>query len=433
VVRSNGTLTPNTGDPLNGIVVAGQNSPEGRRVAPTHWNTFGPRLGFAWDPFKDGRTSVRGGYGMYFDRTLVGIFLQNAFINPPFVSAAQFNAAGAAGNPTFSNPRGGTQRNNEAIVVGLFATSPEFEVPTAHQFSIGIQRELPWRFNLDVAYVGTRGRNLLRTYDPNKTPPGTTSPTNAARPYRGFGNMTFRDTSASTEYNSLQVGVVRRFTQGLQITGNYTLSRAKGDASSDRNTADLAQDPRNLDAEFGLMDYDRTHIFGVHYVWELPFFRNARTLLYNVAGGWEITGSTRLASGTPLTITQSANTANSFGLGAMRPDLVGEPEISGNRPRREQIAQWFNTAAFMQPAANTFGNSPRGVVRGPGVNVTDLGIFKNFRVGGNIGVQYRLEMFNAFNHPNLGNPGTVLGTPTFGRITTAAEPRIIQMGIKVTF
>lgn len=424
---------PGTGDRLNGLVIAGQNSPEGDRVAPTHWNTFGPRAGLAWDPFGDGRTSVRAGYGMYFDRTLVGIFLQNAFVNPPFAFSSAFNAAGAAGNPTLSNPRGGAARDNEAIVVGLIATSPEFKVPTTHQFSLGVQRELPWSFNLDLSYVGTRGRNMLRPYDINKTPPGTAAPSNAGRPYRGYGNITFRDTSAKTEYDSLQVSLVRRFQKGFQITGNYTLSRAEGDSSSDRNTGDLAQDPRNLDAEWGLMDYDRTHIFGAHYVWELPFFQGASRLMYNVLGGWEITGSTRLGSGVPLTITQAANTANSFGGGAMRPDLVGDPKLAGGRSRNDQINKWFNTAAFQQPAANRFGNAPRGVVRGPGFNVTDLGLFKNFRIANGIRLQYRLEMFNVFNRPNLSGVGTVLGTPTFGRITTAAEPRIIQMGIKVTF
>ncbi|MBI4477881.1 MAG: carboxypeptidase regulatory-like domain-containing protein, partial [Acidobacteria bacterium] len=235
---------PGTGDPLNGLVIAGQNSPEGKRVAPTHWNTFGPRLGLAWDPFEDGKTSVRAGYGMYFDRTLVGIFLQNAFVNPPFAFSAVFSAAGAAGNPTLSNPRGGAERNNEAIVPNLIATAPDFKIPTTHQFSAGVQRELPWNFSLDVGYVGTRGRNWLRPYDLNKTPPGTTSPTNAARPFRGFGNITLRDTSAKTEYDSLQLSVTRRFIRGLQVTTNYTLSRAEGNASSDRNAGDLAQDPR---------------------------------------------------------------------------------------------------------------------------------------------------------------------------------------------
>jgi hypothetical protein len=364
---------------------------------------------------------------MYFDRTLVGIFLQNAFVNPPFAFSAQFSAAGAAGNPTLSNPRGGAERNNESIVPSLIVTAPDFKVPSTHQFSIGVQRELPYDFSMDIAYVGTRGRNWLRPYDLNKTPPGTGSPTNAARPFRGYGNITLRDTSGSQEYDSLQISVVRRFLNGLQIGGNYTLSRAEGDASSDRNAGDLAQDPRNLEAEWALMDYDRTHIFGLHYVWELPFLRNANRLLYNVLGGWEISGSTRIASGVPLTITQSANTANSFGGGAMRPDLVGDPEGP------KTIAEWFSRAAFAQPAANTFGNAPRGVVRGPGSNVTDLGVFKNFKAGDAITLQYRLEMFNVFNHANYTAVGTVLGTPTFGQITTAAEPRIIQMGIKIWF
>ena len=324
-----------TGDPLNGLVVAGQDPKNGNRVAPTEWGNFGPRLGFWWDPFSDGRTAVRGGYGMYFDRTLVGVFLQNAFINPPFVSSAVFNATGAAGNPTLSNPRGGAQRDNESIVVGLFATSPDFKVPTTHQFSIGVQRELPWNFNMDVSYVGTRGRDLLRTYSPQQNASRDHFAHECGEAVRGYGNITFRDTSAETEYDSLQVSVLRRFAQGLQVSTNYTLSRAEGNSSSDRNAADLAQDPRNLDAEWGLMDYDRTHIFGLHYVWELPFFRNTSTLMYNLIGGWEITGSTRLASGVPLTITQSANSANSFGGGAFRPDLVGNAgDLRGSCARR---------------------------------------------------------------------------------------------------
>jgi hypothetical protein len=426
-IDASNTRVPGTGDPLNGLVVAGQNSPYGRRVAATHWNTFGPRAGFAWDLFGDGKTSVRGGYGMYFDRTLVGIFLQNAFVNPPFVSAAVFSAAGAAGSPTLSNPRGGTQRNNEAIVVALIANSPEFNVPTVHQFSIGTQRELPWDFNLDVAYVGTRGRNLLRPIGLNQTPVGTAAPSNAGRPYRGYANITLRETSASSTYNSLQMSLVRRFKNGIQINANYTLSKAESDSSSDRNTGDIAQDKNNLDAEWARTTYDRTHIFGVHYVWELPFLRNAAPLLYNVAGGWEISGSTRWASGTPLTITTPTNSANSFGGGSLRPNLVGDPEGP------ETITQWFNTQAFAQPAPNTFGNAPRSVVRGPQVSITDLGLFKNFRAGRDLTVQYRLEMFNAFNRPNYTGVGTSLGTPSFGQVTAAADPRTIQMGMKITF
>jgi hypothetical protein len=422
----NNRVLDGTGDPLNGLIIAGQNSPYGRRVTKSYWNDFGPRIGFSWDPFSDGKTAVRGGYGKYFDRTLVGIALQNAFVNPPFVYAAVFSAAGGNG-PTLGNPQAGAQRNNEAIVVSLNAMSTDFKIPTTHQYSVGVQRELFYGFNLDVAYVGSQGRNLLRAYDINQTPAGTLSPTNAARPYRGYGNITLRATDATSSYNSLQMSVLRRWAQGVQINVNYTLSKAVSDSSSDRS--DLAQNIKNLAAERAVTSYDRTHIFGVHYAIELPFYRNTdKTWLYNIAGGWEIDGSTRYATGVPLTIIQSANSMNSYGNIQRRPDLVGDP--SGP----QTVAQWFNTAAFAQPAANTFGSSPRSVVRGPHANVTDLALVKKFRTGTRFQLQFRIEAFNVFDTTQFTGVGTNLGTPAqFGRLLTAGDPRLIQLGMKINF
>ncbi len=424
-ISASNTRVPGTGDPLNGLIVAGQNSPYGRRVTQTQWGNFGPRAGFAWDPRGDGKTAIRGGYGKYYDRTLVGIALQNAFVNPPFAISAGFDASGGSG-PTLDNPRGGAQRNTEVNVPGLIAMSPDFKVPTTHQWSIGIQRELPYRFNLDVAYVGSAGRNLLRAYDINQTPPGTTSPFNAARPYRGWGNITMRATDATSTYNSLQVALQRRFQAGLQVNVNYTLSKAVSDSSSDRS--DLVQDINNKGAERAVTNYDRTHIFGANYVWALPFFNDpSNKVMYNLLGGWEISGATQLATGVPLTITMSANTSNSFGNVQRRPNVSGEVEGA------KTVDQWFNTAAFSAPAANTFGNSPRGVVRGPWRHMTDLGVFKNFSVNDRVRLQFRLEAFNVFNETIFTGVGTVLGTPSFGRLTSAGDPRMIQMGLKLTF
>lgn len=423
-ISSANPRVPGTGDPLDGIVIAGQNSPYGRRVVQSHGDTFGPRAGFSWDPAKDGRTAIRGGYGMYFDRTLVGIALQNAFVNPPFAFSAQFNAAGAT-VPTLQNPAGGAQRNNETLVPNLIAMSPDFRIPTTHQYSIGVQHELPLQINLDAAYVGGQGRNLLWNQQINQTPAGTGSPNNAARPYPGYGNINFRATTATSRYDSLQVSLSRRLQAGVQVNANYTLSKAVSDASADRGATQ--QDIRNLAAERAVTNYDRTHIFGIHYVWDLPLFRDASGLRYNVLGGWEITGSTRYATGLPLTITTATNSANSFGGGSLRPDLVGDPVGP------QTVNDWFNKAAFLQPASNQFGSAPNGVVRGPGVHLTDLGIFKNFTISSRFQAQYRLEMFNAFNHTQFTTVGTVLGNPTFGTITAAAEPRLIQMGFKLTF
>jgi hypothetical protein len=428
-IDASNNRVPGTGDPLTGIVIAGQNSPYGDRITQTDKTNFGPRAGFAYDVFGDGTTAVRGGYGLYYDRTLVGIALQNAFVNPPFAFQAVFNASGAS-VPTLSNPRGGAQRNNEVLVPGLIAMSADFKTPRVHQYSIGVQRQLPWSFVADISYVGAQGRNLLRSVDINRTNAGTTAPTNAARPFRGYGNIQMRQTDATSSYNSLQVSLSRRFSQGLQLNTNYTLSRAVSDSSSDRNAADFPQYQGNLAAERAVTAYDRTHIFGAHYVWELPFFDDrSNLLLFNTLGGWQISGSTKIATGIPLTVTTQVNTANSFGQGAtLRPDLVGDPD---DAPRT--VEQYFNVSAFRQPAANQFGNSPRSVLRLPYQNSTDLGIFKNFESGTRVALQFRAEMFNVFNHTNFTNAGVVLGNPTFGRLTTAAEPRLIQFGIRATF
>jgi hypothetical protein len=428
-IDASNNRVPGTGDPLNGIIIAGQNSPYGDRITKTDKTNFGPRAGFAWDVTGDGRTAVRGGYGLYYDRTLVGIALQNAFINPPFSFQAVFNST-LTSPPTLSNPRGGAQRNNEVIVPGLIAMSPDFKTPRVHQYSVGLQRHLPWNVLADVAYVGSQGRNLLRTLDINRTNAGAVSPTNAFRPYRGWGNIQMRETTASSSYNSLQVALSRRFEDGLQLAVNYTLSKAVSDSSSDRNAADFPQYQGNLAAERAVTAYDRTHIFGAHYVWTLPFAGNRdNRWLYNLAGGWQISGSTRLATGIPLTITTQVNSANSFGAGAtLRPDLVGDPEDAPGT-----VEQFFNVSAFRQPAVNQFGNAPRSVIRLPYQNSTDLGVFKNFEVGTRVAVQFRAEMFNVFNRTNFTNAGTVLGNPTFGRLTTAAEPRLIQLGFRVTF
>lgn len=428
-IDASNTRVPGTGDPLNGIIIAGRNSPYGDRITQMDKTNVGPRAGFAWDVFGDGTTAVRGGYGLYYDRTLVGIALQNAFVNPPFAVQAQFTASGAS-VPTLSNPRGGAQRNNEALVPGLIAMSPDFRTPRVHQYSIGVQRQLPGRFVADIAYVGSQGRHLLRSVDINRTNAGATAPTNAARPYRGWANIQFRQTDATSSYNSLQMALSRRFAQGLQLNLNYTLSKAVSDSSSDRNAADFPQYQGNLAAERAVTTYDRTHIFGAHYVWELPFFSDRdNLLLYNTLGGWQISGSTKIATGVPLTVTTQVNTANSFGQGAtLRPDLAGDPDDAPGT-----VEQFFNVGAFRQPPPNQFGNSPRSVLRLPYQNTTDLGVFKNFETGGRVALQFRAEMFNVFNRTNFTNAGVVLGNPTFGRLTQAAEPRLIQFGIRAAF
>jgi hypothetical protein len=325
-----------------------------------------------------------------------------------------------------SNPSGGAERNQEAIVPALISMSPDFKVPTSQHWSLGVQRELPWRLSVDAAYVGNHATHLLRAVRLNQTPPGTTgTPTNAFAPFRGYGTITERQTSASSRYDSLQLAVNKAMSHGLQFGVAYTLSKVITDSPDDRTTLPL--DVRNLRLERAVAFFDSTHVFGTNFIWEVPFFRSAPRWLQNVAGGWELAGIVRGITGVPQTVSISPNQANSFFGGTQRPDRVGDPE----GPRT--IQQWFNTAAFALPASNTFGNAGRGLFRAPGIHVWDFGIHKQFKVTERVSTQFRAEMFNAFNHANLAGVGTTFGSATYGQLTTASAPREVQFGLRLGF
>lgn len=457
-----GNVIAGSGDRFNGIIFAGANSPYGRRVQSNQRNTLGPRVGFAYN-FAGGTTVVRGGYGLYYDRTLVGIVEQNAFVNPLVNSRVTID------NPPLSNPGAGTTRTT-VPAIALQSTGDPFKVPRTTQYSLSVQRELYKNAVVEVAYVGTRGRDLLHLVNLNQPAPGaraaltatlrasgvltaTQFPAlNAVRPFLGYGAISDRRTEASSDYHSMQVTFNKRVSNGLQYGVVYTLSRNMTDASTDRS--DAAQDPLNLAAERAPSQFDRTHIFTGHLVYELPFFRNSTGLKRTLLGGFQLTGVYTAQSGTPLTITQTLaggpngvlfQFADPLGTGStLRPNLVGSPHGTGN------LNQWFNTAAFA-PAFTAFGNAGRGVVRGPGIDNWDMAVFKNFRFSEAKNLQLRFEFFNLFNHAQYLNPGTsatfqpdpaapaefpnrfIQTNTTFGVITGTRDPRNIQLGLKFNF
>ncbi len=438
-IDASGNRIPGSGDPLNGIIVAGQNSPWGRAVTESHANTIGPRVGFAWDPWKDGKTSFRGGYGVYFDRTLSGIALQNAFVNPPFVNQANFTAANATTLPTLANPQGGNQRNNAQLVPTLLAMSPDFKIPTTQQWSLGLQRELPLGMTMDIAYVGNHATHLLREVRINQTQPGAATSATAARSivkYRGYASIRVRDTSASSRYDALQFSLNRKMSKGLQYGMAYTWGKTITDSPDDRST--VPQSLFNLKAERALASFDKSHVFIFNWMYQLPFFKNASKFMYNVLGGWEFDGLVRAETGTPLSFFTSGDPSNSFFGGSERLNVIADP--NGQRTK----LQWFNTAAFAFPSANQFGNSSRSIVRGPGLWLTDVSFNKNFKFTERVGLQFRADMFNALNHTNWNAvnttadanffiPGKATNTPQFGQVTSAFAPREIQLGMRLTF
>lgn len=232
------------GDRFNGIIFAGQNSPYGRRVQSNQYNTIGPRVGFAYNVFGDGSTIVRGGFGVYYDRTLVGIVEQNAFVNPLVNSRVTIDNSATA-PLSINDPRGGAARTT-IPVIALITTGDEFKPPQTLQYSLALQRELLKNTVLEVAYVGTQGRNLLRQVNINQPLPrfarnGGTLPRNFYRPFIGYGNINERRTDANSNYNSAQVTLTRRFANGFQFGAVYTFSKNITESSTDRS--DTIQNP----------------------------------------------------------------------------------------------------------------------------------------------------------------------------------------------
>lgn len=428
-------LLRGTGDPLNGIIVAGQNSPFDRGIYETDKNNIQPRVGFSWDPSSDGQMIVRGGWGLYFDQPLVGIFEQNAFVNPPYANSVSLL------NASLSNPEAGVAPGTVGLRT-LIATSVPFETPRTQQWNIGMQRQLYSRGFIDVSYVGSRGDNLIQPVDINYPQPADVVAAggnlNRVRPYLGYGTINMRQTTARSRY----WGILSQFRhdQGRAgtLTVNYTLSRNRTTATNDRDVIDIPQNPLDLEAEYADARTDRRHIFSASYIYELPFFRDAAApLAQAVLGGWQVSGITNISSGPP--VPRILVNTNGFRRGN-RANLVGDPGAG-----KQSGIYWFDPAAFAPPADGTYGNSPRAPFRLPGRNQTDLALSKNFYPWRETRLQFRADFINAFNQTQFTgvnaactaattlslNRCDVGGTNTFGQLTAARAPREVQLSLKL--
>lgn len=438
-------LVRGTGNELNGIAVAGVNSPFGRAISPSDKNNFSPRVGLAWSPdvksgffhslFGDaGKTVIRTGYGFYYDQVLVGIFEQNAFVNPPFNNRATFTGAGV----TLANPSGGTL--GALPIRALIASAEDFSTPEVQQWSLGIQRELFSRGVIDISYVGTKGDHLIRDLDLNQPHPADvllvgTGNRNTIRPFVGYGAITYRETSAVSRYHGLLSSFNYRFSNGFSITTSYTFSKNLTDATNDRDAIDRPQNARNKRIEYAEARTSRPHIFSASYVYELPFFRNAQNpFLRHVLGGWQISGITSLASGQPVPRIV-ADTGNE--IRGNRPNLTCDPNagLAGTLDANG-LPFVFDPTCFALPADGTFGNAPRAFARLPGQNQTNLSAVKNFYFNREKGrsLQLRAEGFNVFNHTQFTGIGATLATTTnLGRPTGTRLPREFQFAAKLYF
>lgn len=444
-----GTPNPNF-DPLNGFIVAGTNSPFGSHVSNNDNKDFAPRIGIAWDPFGDGKTAVRAGYGIFYDSTLVGTFEQNVFNDPPFTTTASIVSA------PFTNPSGGNLNISanppafggagSAAFIGL-----PWHTPYTQQWSLDIQHQLKKDMMLDVGYYGNNSHHLLGVVDINQVMPGvgaangldpatfTSSarelPLNQFRPFLGYGAISGIENEFNSNYHSLQAQFQKRWGASSLFVFNYTWSHNLTNNPSDRSNA--PQNTYDIAAEYGPSALDRRQNITASYVYDLPWYRSQAGYAGHILGGWEVSGLVYYYTGTPLTVTTSNTDPAGLGLlgasaSSARPDIIGDP----NKGAPHTVAEFFNTSAFTPnlQTSNRPGNSGRGVVTGPSFQRWDLSLFKNTKLRGeSTYLQFRAEAFNVFNHTNFNAVGTNITLSTFGKVTSANDPRILQLGLKLYF
>jgi hypothetical protein len=504
------TITPNSnlamgvGNPFDGFVQCG--GPGGTAAVPApilaefpaasvagtsrpgcmkgHLFNPGPRFGFAFDPKGDGKTAIRGGYGIFFE----------------YGNGNEANAESLEGTPprvlTASEPNitGYTSIGGGGGALTLFPFTVNNEPPAiiegkalwpyVQQWNLDIQRELPGHFVASISYVGSKGTHLTDTRDLNQihslplsqnpykpgeaigpndcatmtTPSGVPitgqalvnlnvacgNDPNPSRPFVGFGTLELLETEANSRYNALQASLLRSV-GALQLTVAYTYSHSIDNASDRLDTSTYNPffgflDSYNLPGDKASSNFDQRHILNLSYVYDLPFFSKSSGLTKTLLGGWQWSGITTFQSGVPFNVAftgipDNAGVGNNVDSRASnsRPDLVSSPSAAPCMASPGPGPLLFNPCAFAAPRGLTFGDVGRSALNLPFRTNFDMGLFKRFPIKESIAVEFRWETFNTFNHTQFSTVDGGLGSGTFMMATAAHDPRIMQFALKFIF
>jgi len=412
------------------------------------WNNVGARLGIAWDVTGDGRTSIRGGGGMFYDTHLQGDFNNGGVNAPPW--SIRVSVTEPEGH--FSDPYVGRDDFNalrhdyedKDTVIGsqsapfptpvLVNTFDEtFDTPVTYNYNLAFEREVATGWMARAAYVGstaTKGRDEVTLNPAIYTPGGPTGNPDARRRLPEYSGITQYVQNRSSQYHSMQLSVNRRYANGFTARVNYTLADLQGTIGGPELVPYFHPQYDQIVDQlvYGRLDDLRRHRFVTSWVYDIPGPRDG--VLGTAVGGWQVTGIYQWQSGEPFTIESGRDNAG-WGLGENRAIRTGQPF---EPPDGSDETVWFNRAAFAVNPNGSFGETLRGEYFGPSRQTVDLGLFKNFRFTTEVNVQFRAEFFNLFNTVNFNNPGTnVSSASTFGRITAAQDPRIMQFGLKFVF
>jgi hypothetical protein len=422
-------------DPSTGLfVVASENAvingvKVGRYLQTYSKRDVGPRLGFAYDLTGDGRTVVRGGAGVFWNWGVGGTSSSKA-TNPPFLQTTDLQATLGANNLTLSTglpapppidstlrPSGSTRSVFDINYRDTYSTN----------WNLNLQKQLGRDYMVELAYVGSRGRQMTLKTNLNQAPPilGVTD-SNINRPAVALGSPALRDIGAAQskgklDYHALLFKGMKRFSNGFSALVSYTWGKTL-DLNSDNDGSVTQTNIFDLDYDRGVATYDVAHTLVASFLYELPFARQ------HVLGGWQVNGISYWRTGIPVDI-RMTGVMSSTGVGsglAQQP----RPNIVGNLvPADRSIDKWFDAAALQRPADTTatFGNIGRNTGRGPGIFNVDMSLFKNTRIG-RVDTELRVEAFNVLNHPQFGQPNGQLGNAAFGTITSSATPQCVTCG-----
>ena len=444
-----GAMVPDSGNPFNGMVVPAFDSSIPRALAKDPPLHFAPRFGFAYDVFGNGKTAVRGGFGMLYNREAMAHAYKWMIAQPPLVE-----------NPVlyYGTFDGLLDSSSVRFPSSVLARDPEQKGESIMNYSIGLEQNIGFDTIMSVYYVGALGRNLFWRQSINPVPAGANfDPANAdptlnnkplspafLRPITGYNDIFYFEGAASSNYHSMQTTARRRFTKGFQFGAAWTWSKAM----------DYNEDPRAIGADatvnpfvhprvwmYGPMSWDRTHTFKLNYVWSVPKVTLGNKVADYVVNDWQVSGITTFESGQPLGIGLATTVSTDFtgtpSQGA-RVDHVADAVL----PKSERtFTRYFNTAAVAMPAVGTFGNSAKALLRGPGANNWDVAIFKNFPIRESVRLQFRWEMYNAFNHTQFSAVDTTARfdpqgnqvNARFGELTGADPARRMQFGLRLSF
>jgi hypothetical protein len=419
---------------MNGVGMAGKGGVP-RGLVDNHYNTIGPRVGFAYDLTGNGKTVLRGGFGMFYER-VQGNDVYDGGQNPPW------SIDPSASLVYFSNPSVSVLNGAAAAMpifpAGLNKTlSKDYLPPTSQQWSFGIQRELAPGAVLSVGYVGngnyhqpiTRNINMPLPNDARRADvKAGTIAVNSIRPYLGFSGINYVENASSGNYHSLQASLRVDNYHGFTLQSAYTWSHTIDFASADN--FGMIYNPYDFTSSRGPADWDMRHNLTMSYIYDLPFLKSSsNAFVRHVVAGWQLSGITSFVTGPPVTVTYPGDNVGA-GVGNVRPDLTGDPNAGP-----KTVDKWFDTAAFAAPAAMTWGTEGRNVVYRPGRNNWNMSLLKRFsgipKEGG--AIEFRAEFFNAFNHTQFQNVDTNFTSGSFGKVTSTWDARRIQFGLKFSF